>query len=114
MTTYYDRLYCLSETGNELSGSGIGARVDANLYATDIIKLSKILKEIYNHSHEKPLLVAPDGFFDPSWFQAILQETGPNVLNAVTRHIYNLGAGRLDRQIPLVFSFILICTFGLK
>ncbi|XP_057869228.1 heparanase-like protein 1 [Cryptomeria japonica] len=81
------------EYGNELSGSGIGARVDANVYASDIIELNKILKEIYKHSHEKPLLVAPDGFFDPSWFQAILQETGPNILNAVTRHIYNLGAG---------------------
>jgi heparanase 1 len=81
-------------TGNELSGSGIGARVSATQYAADVIELNKVLKDIYKHSREKPLTVAPDGFFDPTWFQEILQQTGPNVLNAVTRHIYNLGAGR--------------------
>lgn len=81
------------EFGNELSGSGIGARVSATQYAADVIELNKVLKDIYKHSREKPLTVAPDGFFDPTWFQEILQQTGPNVLNAVTRHIYNLGAG---------------------
>lgn len=81
-------------SGNELSGSGIGAKVSATQYAADVIELSKILKDIYKHSLEKPLTVAPDGFFDLTWFQKLLQQTGPNVLNAVTRHIYNLGAGR--------------------
>uniref|UniRef100_A0A0D6R636 Beta-glucuronidase C-terminal domain-containing protein n=1 Tax=Araucaria cunninghamii TaxID=56994 RepID=A0A0D6R636_ARACU len=81
------------EFGNELSGSGIGAKVDAKQYAADIIELNRILKEIYKDSRKKPLVVAPDGFFDLQWFKELLQETGPNVLNAVTRHIYNLGAG---------------------
>eukprot|EP01018_Ginkgo_biloba_P024908 Gb_17661 [translate_table: standard] len=81
------------EFGNELSGSGIGARVAAKQYAADIIELNGILKEIYKDSQEKPLLIAPDGFFDADWFKELLQETGPNVLDAVTRHIYNLGAG---------------------
>ncbi|KAH9331785.1 hypothetical protein KI387_003893, partial [Taxus chinensis] len=82
------------EFGNELSRIGIGARVDVEQYAADVIELDRILKEIYKKSHDKPLLVAPDGFFDSTWFRALLQGTGRNVINAVTRHIYNLGEGR--------------------
>eukprot|EP01018_Ginkgo_biloba_P024905 Gb_17663 [translate_table: standard] len=81
------------ELGNELSGNGVGARITAKQYAADIIKLSALLNDIYKGSQEKPLLIAPDGFFDATWFKKLLQETGPNVLNVVTHHIYNLGAG---------------------
>eukprot|EP01018_Ginkgo_biloba_P014043 Gb_41455 [translate_table: standard] len=81
------------EFGNELSGSGVGASISAKQYAADVIELHGILEEIYKNFQVKPLLVAPDGFFDADWFKEFLQQTGPNILNIVTHHIYNLGAG---------------------
>ncbi|RWR77247.1 Glycoside hydrolase [Cinnamomum micranthum f. kanehirae] len=81
------------EFGNELSGSGIGARVTALQYGKDLIKLKSILGELYKSSNSQPLLLAPGGFFDKEWFAKLLQVSGPNVVNAVTHHIYNLGAG---------------------
>ncbi|KAK8918363.1 Heparanase-like protein 2 [Platanthera zijinensis] len=82
------------EFGNELSGHGIGASVDAEQYATDLIALKAILNNLYKNSSSKPLLVAPGGFFnDPQWFAQLLDSSGKNVLNAMTQHIYNLGAG---------------------
>jgi len=31
--------------------------------------------------------------FEADWFKEVIQQTGPNILNVVTHHIYNLGAG---------------------
>eukprot|EP01018_Ginkgo_biloba_P014040 Gb_35069 [translate_table: standard] len=81
------------EFGNELSGSGVGTSISAKEYAADVIELHGILKEIYKNFRVKPLLVAPDGFFDADWFKDFLQQIEPNILNIVTHHIYNLGAG---------------------
>lgn len=81
------------ELGNELSGSGVGTSISSKQYAADVIELDKILKQIYKDFQEKPLLVAPDGFFEADWFKEVVQKTGPNILNVVTHHIYNLGAG---------------------
>ncbi|KAL0903623.1 hypothetical protein M5K25_028016 [Dendrobium thyrsiflorum] len=82
------------EFGNELSGHGIGASLDAEQYAKDLIFLKTILIDLYRNSKSKPFLVAPGGFFnDPEWYAQLLEASGPNVLNAFTHHIYNLGGG---------------------
>ncbi|KAL9243260.1 hypothetical protein vseg_017169 [Gypsophila vaccaria] len=81
------------EFGNELSGSGYGARVEAAQYAKDVIKLEEIINELYKQSHSIPSLSAPGGNFDKDWFSQFLEETGRGVVNSVTYHIYNLGAG---------------------
>ncbi|ONM01547.1 Heparanase-like protein 1 [Zea mays] len=80
------------EFGNELSGSGVGASVAAEQYGKDLVVLQTIVNELYGDS-SKPLVVAPGGFYDQKWFAQLLEASGPNVLNAVTHHIYNLGAG---------------------
>ncbi|KAJ0105760.1 hypothetical protein Patl1_18834 [Pistacia atlantica] len=83
------------EFGNELSGSGVGASVDAELYGKDLINLKNIVSILYRDSSLKPLLVAPGGFFEERWFSKLLQVSGSGVVNTVTHHIYNLGAGEL-------------------
>lgn len=86
------RRYCVRVIGNELSGSGVGASVAAEQYGKDLVELQTIINELYGDS-SKPLVVAPGGFYDQKWFAQLLDVSGPNVLNAMTHHIYNLGAG---------------------
>ncbi|GAB4860823.1 hypothetical protein Ancab_035985 [Ancistrocladus abbreviatus] len=81
------------EFGNELSGSGVGAHVDAVQYGEDIIKLKGIIDQLYEKSNSKPSILAPGGFYDQNWYTKLLQVTGAGVVNALTHHIYNLGAG---------------------
>ncbi|KAJ7530445.1 hypothetical protein O6H91_14G004200 [Diphasiastrum complanatum] len=81
------------ELGNELTSSGVGASIPASQYAADVKKLRAVVNQIYAKSPVKPLIVAPDGFFVQNFYQQLLELTGPNILNACTRHIYNLGAG---------------------
>ncbi|XP_077210369.1 heparanase-like protein 1 [Tasmannia lanceolata] len=81
------------EFGNEISGSGIGAKVEAKQYGEDMIVLKGLLNELYQNSTTQPQLLAPGGFFDQKWFSDFLQTSGPNVVDGVTHHIYNLGAG---------------------
>lgn len=84
--------FCAHVLGNELSGSGIGASVKVEQYGKDIIELQSIINQLYE-DFKKPLVVAPGGFYDQKWFTQLLEVSGPNVLNAMTHHIYNLGAG---------------------
>ncbi|KAM7269724.1 hypothetical protein ACFE04_025221 [Oxalis oulophora] len=81
------------EFGNELSGKGVGASVDAELYGKDVINLKNIIDDLYKDARSKPALVAPGGFFDQDWFAKFLRVSGSSVVNAVSHHIYNLGAG---------------------
>ncbi|KAL3679601.1 hypothetical protein R1sor_022557 [Riccia sorocarpa] len=87
------------ELGNELFGdSVIGTRVPAALYAADVKKLRDIVDKLYQDEASKPSVVAPDMMkFAPSLSQselAIFMDTlGDGVVDAVTRHIYNLGIG---------------------
>ena len=64
----------------------------AEQYGKDLVELQTIINELYGDS-SKPLVVAPGGFYDQKWFAQLLDVSGPNVLNAMTHHIYNLGAG---------------------
>ncbi|CAN6441474.1 unnamed protein product [Victoria cruziana] len=79
--------------GNELSGSGVAARVDAKQYAEDLNTLRAVLKDLYQNSSKIPLVLAPGGFFDKQWYSQLLENSGPQVLDVLTHHIYNLGAG---------------------
>ncbi|KAI7740648.1 hypothetical protein M8C21_030146 [Ambrosia artemisiifolia] len=80
------------ELGNELSGKGIGARISASQYAHDTLTLYHMVHRVYKGIERKPLIIAPGGFFDPSWFMKFLNKTS-KTLNAVSHHIYSLGSG---------------------
>ncbi|XP_017249380.1 heparanase-like protein 3 [Daucus carota subsp. sativus] len=79
------------EFGNELSGTGIGVRVAADQYSLDTISLINLVQDIYKGEEFQPQIIAPGGFFDANWFKEFVSKTPK--LNAVTHHIYNLGAG---------------------
>ncbi|KAF8399562.1 hypothetical protein HHK36_015429 [Tetracentron sinense] len=81
------------EFGNELCAGGVAARVEVNQYSKDVVALRKLLDELHKNSTIQPKLLAPGGFYDEKWFSTFLQETGPNVVDVITHHIYNLGAG---------------------
>lgn len=101
-------------SGNELSGSGVGARIGADQYAADVITLKSIVDTTYQSSSSKPLVLAPGGFFDANWFSELISKTKPNYLDAITHHIYNLGAGtrsvslleKLSRKDGLFFKHV--------
>ncbi|KAM5552674.1 hypothetical protein ABKV19_025072 [Rosa sericea] len=79
------------ELGNELCGNGVGARVGAEPYGKDMMKLKQIVNQLYNDSHIKPAIVGHGGFYDQKWFATLLQVSGSGVVNVVTQHLYNLG-----------------------
>lgn len=79
--------------GNELSGSGVGTRVAADQYASDTITLQRLVQDVYKDVEQKPLIIAPGGFFDANWFKEFITKSG-KALEVITRHIYNLGPGR--------------------
>lgn len=81
------------ELGNELSGSGVGARIGADQYASDTISLKSLVDNIYKDFPVKPLVLSPGGFFDANWFGKFISKTKPYSLDAITHHIYDLGAG---------------------
>ncbi|KAL3731633.1 hypothetical protein ACJRO7_028506 [Eucalyptus globulus] len=81
------------ELGNELCGSGVSGRVDADQYGKDMIVLKKMIEELYPDPATRPKVLGPAGFYDQKWFETFLQASGPNVVDGLTHHIYNLGAG---------------------
>ncbi|XP_058068797.1 heparanase-like protein 2 [Magnolia sinica] len=81
------------EFGNELCGGGIAAKVEPKQYGEDMIILRKLVDELYQNSGKKPQIMAPGGFFEKKWFDDFLLASGPNVVDVVSHHIYNLGAG---------------------
>lgn len=87
--------------GNELSGNGVGASVGATQYGEDLINLKSIINDLYKNSDVKPLLLAPGGFFDLKWYARFLNVSGLNTVNALTHHLYNLGAGGL-----IIYGFL--------
>ncbi|KAF3323363.1 heparanase-like protein 2 [Carex littledalei] len=94
------------EFGNELCGEGVSAKVNATRYAMDLIKLKKIIHRMYRgfNAQDRPKLLTPGGFFNMPWFAEMLQVSGPNVVNVVTHHIYNLGPGNDNRLINRILD----------
>lgn len=92
--TPFDLIHkCLIWLGNELCGSGVAARVEAEQYGRDIVVLKKLVQELYPDPATRPKVLGPAGFYDKQWFDTFLQTSGPNVVDGLTHHIYNLGAG---------------------
>ncbi|XP_073147180.1 heparanase-like protein 2 [Henckelia pumila] len=81
------------ELGNELCGSGVSRRVEADQYGKDVIELKRIVQDVYPDPSTRPKVLGPGGFYDEQWFKTFLQTTGPNVVDGLTHHTYNLGAG---------------------
>ncbi|KAJ1389828.1 Glycoside hydrolase, family 79 [Sesbania bispinosa] len=79
--------------GNELCAEGIGARVDSVQYAKDITRLRYVVNRLYPDASTRPKVLGPGGFYGKEWFASFLQNVGPGVVDGVTHHIYNLGAG---------------------
>ncbi|OMP04195.1 Glycoside hydrolase, family 79 [Corchorus olitorius] len=81
------------ELGNELCGSGVSARIEAKQYGKDMIVLKKLIEKLYPNESTQPKVIGPGGFYEEEWFNTFLETTGPDVLDGVTHHIYNLGPG---------------------
>ncbi|CAL8994647.1 unnamed protein product [Prunus brigantina] len=81
------------ELGNELAGSGVAARIESDQYAKDIKKLKEVVTELYPDASKRPKIIGPASFYDKKWYENFLRATGPGVVDAVTHHLYNLGAG---------------------
>ncbi|KAF6171716.1 hypothetical protein GIB67_007237, partial [Kingdonia uniflora] len=95
------------EFGNELCGGGVAARVNAVQYAKDAIALKALLTELYKNSTSQPKLLGPGGFYDEKWFSTFLQNSGPNVIDGITHHIYNLGPGSTVTPSSIYYPFYL-------
>lgn len=69
-------------------------------------------------------MLGPAGFYGKEWFDSFLQHVGPGVVDGVTHHIYNLGAGMYKfsllglssyiRLIPLLVYYISWCLVSKK
>ncbi|KAM3359120.1 heparanase-like protein 2 [Capsicum galapagoense] len=81
------------ELGNELCGGGVAARIKPHQYGKDVKKLKRLVTHMYPNPADRPKILAPGGFYDEKWFQEFLLATGPGVVDGLTHHIYNLGAG---------------------
>ncbi|KAI4380972.1 hypothetical protein MLD38_007097 [Melastoma candidum] len=80
------------ELGNELSGKGIGASLTATQYATDLQELRDLVDKIYVGFDQKPLILAPGGFFNYDWFGEFVRLAN-GTLQVISLHVYNLGPG---------------------
>lgn len=89
----FSQNYLIFSTGNELCGSGVSARIEAKQYGKDAIVLKKLVQKLYPDPATQPKVLGPAGYYDEQWFNTFLQTSGPNVVDGLTHHIYNLGAG---------------------
>ncbi|XVE53000.1 hypothetical protein DITRI_Ditri02bG0169600 [Diplodiscus trichospermus] len=84
---------------NELYGTGVSARVEAEQYGKDVIALKKLVKELHPNPKTQPKILGLDGFYEDEWFKIFLQVIGPEVFDGTTYHIYNVFPERLFRHL---------------
>ncbi|CAA0813461.1 Heparanase-like protein 3 [Striga hermonthica] len=81
------------ELGNELGGRPIlGVAIGVNPYVHDTSVLRDVIQEIYKGSRDKPLVIAPGGIFEPSWFSSYIPKMN-GILDVITHHTYTVGSG---------------------
>ncbi|CAA0813462.1 Heparanase-like protein 3 [Striga hermonthica] len=78
---------------NELGGRPIlGVAIGVNPYVHDTSVLRDVIQEIYKGSRDKPLVIAPGGIFEPSWFSSYIPKMN-GILDVITHHTYTVGSG---------------------
>ncbi|KAL4324617.1 hypothetical protein GQ457_11G029490 [Hibiscus cannabinus] len=83
-------------TRNQLCGSGIGARVDAEQYGKDVVVLKNLVKELYGHPETQPKVLGDDPnlmgkILDPFYLNQVSQ-TYKGVLDVVKKFKPQSGA----------------------
>ncbi|PPR84905.1 hypothetical protein GOBAR_AA35808 [Gossypium barbadense] len=61
------------EFGNQLSGAGMGASVEAEQYGKDIVVLKNLVKELHPDPKTQPKVLGPGGYYDEKWFNSFLE-----------------------------------------
>uniref|UniRef100_A0A2P2M797 Heparanase-like protein 3 n=1 Tax=Rhizophora mucronata TaxID=61149 RepID=A0A2P2M797_RHIMU len=57
-----------------------------------MVSLHKVVDRTYSGVEQKPLILAPGGFFVEDWYKDFLDKS-ENSVDVITHHIYNLGPG---------------------
>ncbi|PWA66900.1 glycoside hydrolase, family 79 [Artemisia annua] len=81
------------------------ASISASQYACDTKTLIDMLRIVYNSTKPKPLIIAPGGFFDSTWFREYINKTS-KTLSVISHHIYSLGSGVDKNLTATILSYL--------